>query len=560
MRKYLRTERGERIDQPDFQHAADATPRESQDDLIDGMLIGRSRDGVTPPRSFILKGFAMDSPDEPNKVVRVTRGDGAAILPYREKGEVRYGFLVVGGDASKSYSIASYTAGVEYGIFIRAELRDADFQNRPFWNAVGTPGEYPRSIATRRAEGWQLAIEQVSPGPEWFQIGSVDYDTMAFTDLRNFMFEGQDANAHAVVDSEWGADATDRDDDRPSYGVFGVFRAIRAIQRQVQDIIGGAAKWWQDPQAGNANGSGARSLTQLNSEKLARNGSQTMTGSLLPNVHEALDLGADGSAGWRNVFFKNIWMSGVFSGNLVPSGNDAWNIGAVGAEWRDFHVKKIIISDTVTGDILPNSTGTYDLGSTLKRFAELHVTDAYVGDWQIADNKIEYTGSGGVNYLLYLGTGEGAANRGAFQSSPNLGNGLNTALVEIFAGDTGTGRIKLQGTSNRLAKWCEGQNGWFVRTITVNLTGSAVSAGGTVGGSHSFSAPTGININHTTAIIAGVDIIYGGSIPEEDNLAMRVELSSADNMVVVGFSNWSGSAKPSSDRSYALRILFMALP
>jgi hypothetical protein len=393
---------------------------------------------------------------------------------------------------------------------------------------------------------------------------------MAFTDLRDFMFEGKDANAHAVVDSEWGADATDRDDDRPSYGVFGVFRAIRAIQRQVQDIIGGATKWWQNPQAGNANGSGARSLTQLNSEKLARNGAQTMTGNLLPNAHETLDLGADGSAGWRNVFFKNIWMSGVFSGNFVPSGNDAWNIGAVGAEWRDFYVKKIVISDTVSGDILPNIDLTYDLGSTLKRFAELHVGDAYaadlhgdeahVGDWQIADNKIEYTGSGGVNYLLYLGTGEGAANRGAFQSSPNLGNGLNTALVEVFAGDAGTGRIKLQGTSNRLAKWCEGQNGFFVRTVTYEVASGFLIASGVDSMVESFSAPTGFTINSTTAAIVGASIVYGADIPENDGIIWHPQLTDTDNSVRITFHNTAGSGRPSVDRTYTVRFVFMALP
>lgn len=607
MRKYLRTERGERIDQPDLQHGVEASAREQQDDLIDALLIGRDNDDAqATPRSFIVKGFAMDSPS--GKIVRVTKGDGVAVLPYREKGEVRYGFLAVGGDSAKSYSIASYPSGVVYGIYIRAELRDADFQNRPFWNAVGTPGEYARSIATRRAEGWQLAVEQVSPGLDWYKIGEVDYDTMAFTDLRDFMFEGKDANDFAVVDAEWGGE-DDRDDTRATAGVFGLRRAIRALQRQVQDIIGGGTKWWVSPQAGNASGSGARSLTQLNSEKLARNGAQTMQGHIIPDGDDTRDLGSL-SASWRKLYTKAIRLAedtteavlGVvradntklaaiisdltgstqtahlYIGPALDGGNTSigfvvnatWQSGS--NDWTNWspHTSYFAYLSTNGLRVYAHDAGvsstwahtasntTWKLLSRTTLTSAIFSQDLTAGNWTVTGSNIENTTTG--NSLIYLSKGEGAANRGAIQNSPTLGNGGNTALLDLFAGDAGTGRIRLRGTSNRLALYCEGTNGFFVRTVSSSVGSGTISAGTTAGGTESFAAPTGFNIKDTTAVILSADIVYGGDYPELDGLIWSIQLTGTDNQVFISYTNVVGTAQPGSSRTFDFRIVFMALP
>ena len=97
-KKYLRTENGERIDQPDFEHAAEESQLAGLTQLGDAMLVGsdaRAADttgaSLTTPvvKQFVLEGFAP-SYSSPN----ITIGTGAAILSWRDEGEVEHGAIV----------------------------------------------------------------------------------------------------------------------------------------------------------------------------------------------------------------------------------------------------------------------------------------------------------------------------------------------------------------------------------------------------------------------------------------------------------------------------------
>lgn len=281
----LRTEPGLRVDQPDFEHASSESQIEILSQLVDSLVIGAAGDQAQDT-GFVVYGFQVSNPS--GNTIRVTKDvggkQGVAVLGYRRNGEAKTGWCCARGDAYKDYSCTGYADGT-YGIYIRMGFRDNEFQNRLKWDPfAGTPVEYSDHIATRFAETWELTIELVSPGDEWIYIGSV---TMAsgsisvWADKRDLLMEGHPDNSFEVVDSEWGG-GNDRNANRWLYGVFGVRRAVRGLQRQVQDILGGTPKqWWK---------SVTKSLDDILTEKLNRDGTQTMQGNLLPS--STYDLGS----------------------------------------------------------------------------------------------------------------------------------------------------------------------------------------------------------------------------------------------------------------------------
>jgi hypothetical protein len=300
-KKFVRTERGERIDQPDMERISHRGPREGLNQVIDGFATGGDPSGKTQSRLYVLSGFAVTNPSGQ----QIRCGGGAAILGSRDTGALRIGELQTEGDSEKTIDITSLSNG-SYGVFVRLDLQPDVPANRLAWDAeAAPPTETVRNMLTRYVETWSIAIELVSPGAEWLRAATVVKSAgpiITITDTRDFFFEG--VTPYAVTDVEWG-DTNDRNADRATYGLFGVRRFVRAVLKQIQLIIGGASTWWQNPQAGTASGAGARSLTQLNTEKLARNGAQTMQGDIIPDGNKTRDLGSAG-ARWQDVFAGNL--------------------------------------------------------------------------------------------------------------------------------------------------------------------------------------------------------------------------------------------------------------
>lgn len=336
-KRFLRTERGERIDQPDFQHAVEVSQRDAVAQIVDKFLVGEDNsDATIQPRSWIIKDFATAAIG-----LNVTINNGVALLGFRDRGQVQFGCLEASGDTSKTINMSNFADGT-YGIFIRFEFRDEDFVNRLFWNPnAAPPTEFPRNIPTRRAENWSVAIELLSPGSEWLRIADAAKaaGVITLTDQRDFFFEGKSSNNFLAVDSEWGG-GSDRSITRSNNGVFGLYRATRGLQRQVQDIIGGAFPfhgWWSTVGTG-----GSRSLVQLVNEKLARDGNQSMEGDLLSDTN-ARSIGISG-ARWGTAFFQGV----VSSGGKNPRTDLTFDIGTTILRWLNIFGRNHV-SDVVDG-------------------------------------------------------------------------------------------------------------------------------------------------------------------------------------------------------------------
>jgi hypothetical protein len=283
-RKYVRTIPGMRIDQPDFNQAAVESQRQADEQLLDQMFM--DPDFQT---GLILGGFDYS---HASGIVTITRG--RAIVSYRDNGQIRRGMLIAeGGPVQKQLSVAALANGT-YTIYLRGKYSNVDPANRVVWNAdATTPVEVGTLMATRVAEDWDLLIAlsaSVVPA-EWiplYQVVVAGSIVTSSTDLRNFFFEGTAANSFAVTDAEFG-DTNDRSTARGANGVTNIRKAIRGLQRQVQDIIGSSGApglgWYKSVSVGS-------SLAN----KLARDGSNTVLATIFPDINNDSDLGLSSRA------------------------------------------------------------------------------------------------------------------------------------------------------------------------------------------------------------------------------------------------------------------------
>ena len=77
-KKYLRTENGERIDQPDFEHAAEESQLAGLTQLGETFIVGSD----AGQKSYVLSGFEVTNPSANN----IQIGIGAGILSWRDQG------------------------------------------------------------------------------------------------------------------------------------------------------------------------------------------------------------------------------------------------------------------------------------------------------------------------------------------------------------------------------------------------------------------------------------------------------------------------------------------
>ena len=288
-RKYVRVEPGERFDAPEMKRVASTTPVEGETETNKRLLQGTD----ATLAGYVIDGFAITNTS--GKIVTVAAG--TALMSLRFEGRTYSGFVGT-GPAARSIDVAGYTNGAAaHGVYVRATLRPDESNNRYFWDAAVTPAlEVGRGIPTRYTEDWDIHIEEASPGSEWMKIGEIVPDTLdaagaGVTDMRQFFFEGDPAQAYEVVDAEWGG-GNDRNNDRALYGVKGFRRAMRAVFRKIGEMQGqpggNPARWWLALSTNSI-----RSLYQLANEKLDRAGgaTSTVTGIIRPDASVTRDLG-----------------------------------------------------------------------------------------------------------------------------------------------------------------------------------------------------------------------------------------------------------------------------
>lgn len=239
MKNLLRIESNERVDIEDFKFLADESVSENVREIISEFLVSENNPAC------ILTGFSLSSPS--GSQLQVTRGK--AILHQRKNGKIFKSVITTSGDLTKILDLSGYSSNV-FGIYIRfSGLPDID-ASRVFWDSTGVGSEYVKTIKTRYAANWDLAVELSNPGEEWFKIGEVDLTSgFTVTDQRSFYFEGSIADSYI---NTWGTD-DDRNSDRAIYGISNLHTFLTAIKQCIEDIKGRGLKRWWDKGIGGLN-------------------------------------------------------------------------------------------------------------------------------------------------------------------------------------------------------------------------------------------------------------------------------------------------------------------
>lgn len=184
----------------------------------------------------------------------------------------------------------------------------------------------------------------------------------------------------------------------------------------------------------------------LNQNKLNRDGSNSITGNILPDTTNTKDLGSTDKR-FRNIYTTQLNTSGNITsgGNILPSANESKDLGSSSAKWNNLYVKTITgvnsISTTsittsgnasiggnlgVTGSTTLKGTtvqggltvtGNASVGGTLTLSAKPTFNDASKGGFVLSRGE-----SGGGITVEYLEAASG-------KNSGNLGNFSNKSVV-----------------------------------------------------------------------------------------------------------------------------------
>lgn len=197
----------------------------------------------------ILGGFDVTATAPATSSVIVAYG--SAIGPERQADNSLDHGEVFGRD-TVTQRILDFAAlgAATYGIFLRLSLDPGSPGARVFYNP-DTDNEFGQTIDVFQSHDWDVTIAVTSPGAEWQQIAEVVWNGATvssgnITGMRSLFFEGDEDNAYA---NTWGDGANDRDSDRATYGIKGLFDFVAAMRRKIEEIQNDTlfTRWWDLP-------------------------------------------------------------------------------------------------------------------------------------------------------------------------------------------------------------------------------------------------------------------------------------------------------------------------
>lgn len=232
---FLNFSAAERVDLADLNYVAQDTPL----GLVREMAANFALNPKATQLAYVINGFAATNPTGNQIQVAL----GSAFLGRRVGLSVFYGFLTATGDATQAIDVSNYQSGT-YGVYVKFDQVPGEYENRTFWQAGDTPGEYAQNVATKMLSTWQMTIVAMTPGPEWLQVASLVLPGNALTDTRPLYFEGRPDQAFA---SSWGSGVNDRSTDRATYGVGDLQTFTAAMRTAIEDVKGpGLTRWWEN--------------------------------------------------------------------------------------------------------------------------------------------------------------------------------------------------------------------------------------------------------------------------------------------------------------------------
>ncbi len=237
-RNRVRVESNERIDKPDFE-ALQLGAHLAVRYALRGLMLGTdAADETMVLSTWTLSGVGSELTITPG---RALAGEEMA------DGSIEHGYVTgEDGDASQVIDFVGEPAAT-YIIYVRPDFSAGVSGSRLFWNSA-TLAEDPGTIDTREVSGWRAVAATSSPGTGYTPVGRAVWNGAAFTSVHNqgkHFWEGVLGSlGEETAGGSWGDGANDRDNDRATYGVQGLFKALSLVRRQLKDIIGAADGHW----------------------------------------------------------------------------------------------------------------------------------------------------------------------------------------------------------------------------------------------------------------------------------------------------------------------------
>ena len=172
-----------------------------------------------------------------------------------------------------------------------------------------------------------------------------------------------------------------------------------------------------------------------------------VTSSLIPSVNDAVDLGSDGVR-WKDLYLGGSASVGYLdltnasiSGSLIPNADNKNDLGGVGQEFRDLYIDRTAYIDTIDTPIIisPTITGTGSIDA--KHITATHITASSLivsgvnfNSSVLASADAAHLGSAdGFNKFSVQGQLQAAVADGATSAEFTVGN-TGIALGDIIVG------------------------------------------------------------------------------------------------------------------------------
>ena len=278
-------------------------------------------------------------------------------------------------------------------------------------------------------------------------------------------------------------------------------------------------------------------------------------------------LTVNGNTVLGNAASDTVTVTADIASNLLPSADDTYNLGAVGAEWNDLYVDGVAYIDTIngfaaTGDVNfgDNNKAQFGAGSDLQIYHDgndSYITDSGTGNLRIRGTDITLQDASGNGFISMVDNGTA----GTVYIKHNGSNVLTTTSTGIDVTGTVTaddvksdlfGAADGSETNPSIRNTGDSNTGfWFPDADTIGVSTGGIermrvnSTGVDVTGTATMDRA---NVGTSTVNYTGTDLTVGDNSDSQNGLAIQTSTSGIGYIL---FGDGSGASAYRGEINYS---------
>jgi cytoskeletal protein CcmA (bactofilin family) len=258
---------------------------------------------------------------------------------------------------------------------------------------------------------------------------------------------------------------------------------------------------------------------------LAVGGNTTMAGTLTVDGQVTFKAGSDNNIALGDAATDTITLTGEVNSNIIPDGDNDYDLGSPTKEWRHVYVDGTVNTDNLAADSATIGTLTVTGDTTLNNTITVQDSAYITGDLDLGSN-LDVAGNVNVTGTVVSEGALTVEDSAYVTGNLDVGNNLTVATAATLASaavsDLTNDRIVVVGASGELED--DGNLTW--NGSTLDITGDlSVSAGFTVGGTFT---TTGITRNAASYVIVN----DGVAVANGNRAGLAVDRPSNDSAVI----------------------------